>query len=798
MDKKTIFVEKYEDEYQNGNVDGCSSALLILALLYNSELEEKQYNHGIKRLLLKNNYIRNPLGYAYSEEDYHKTKHILDATLKLLQGINDRETLAQEESFFREDLQIAEEIIMDIADLAVYTECFYRMNQKNTERIQECIKSTDPFVEQVFSIVLFFQDQIRILKKDITALVDGDCMTGMELSIANRPADHCQDVKVSVSDNLEANMEGMDALVRYLFFLYKGKMADHISKEAIDTGLIRPYENIDFERLLHVANQRYLLCRLEEKVRYGYLGIKSIGKTEEGERYYYFGIEQEEKYKAHVLGRMRREYMFRQHALMDVGNMPKINAAQEQLQKLADALLGQQEEGFAVFAFDAFHPDQEIYEIASGIVEAKVRVTKALTKEYYLDRVVKDVCIRDFITAFTYLATLAEILFQASVQVMEEEDQATYCCQLSILEVAYLEEELARLYGFSKKQSHKLIGRFVFHEKNNQDDDLFAQPLVKVSKTQVLFSEALFDQVNLDRSIERQFIRYDKNVSQVGHEFEKDFLRTLKKGYKKGILDRSRKPIPNFSINTQTVKYIAFDDREIEFDFVAVLGDYLLLAELKAVMTSYDLDDLVNREENVDKAIEQLKRREKSVQHDWEKIRAAADIELPEKPYDPSHIIKVACMDTYDYTPMVREGIYVTDDSVFLKYFTNPYIDAVYQTAGGAAAKRVRKLWKKDYPDAEELMDYLAHPLATEAMGQAVEKTVLPIPRIDGQDLNIYSEELRLTGDPIKKAASDADVKWEEAKEDSPKGQRKKKKIYPNDPCPCGSGRKYKKCCGKG
>ena len=22
-------------------------------------------------------------------------------------------------------------------------------------------------------------------------------------------------------------------------------------------------------------------------------------------------------------------------------------------------------------------------------------------------------------------------------------------------------------------------------------------------------------------------------------------------------------------------------------------------------------------------------------------------------------------------------------------------------------------------------------------------------------------------------------------------------KIYPNDPCPCGSGKKYKKCCGK-
>ena len=25
----------------------------------------------------------------------------------------------------------------------------------------------------------------------------------------------------------------------------------------------------------------------------------------------------------------------------------------------------------------------------------------------------------------------------------------------------------------------------------------------------------------------------------------------------------------------------------------------------------------------------------------------------------------------------------------------------------------------------------------------------------------------------------------------------KKVKIYPNDPCPCGSGKKYKKCCGR-
>ncbi len=28
-------------------------------------------------------------------------------------------------------------------------------------------------------------------------------------------------------------------------------------------------------------------------------------------------------------------------------------------------------------------------------------------------------------------------------------------------------------------------------------------------------------------------------------------------------------------------------------------------------------------------------------------------------------------------------------------------------------------------------------------------------------------------------------------------GPQMQKKVYPNDPCPCGSGKKYKKCCGR-
>ena len=36
-------------------------------------------------------------------------------------------------------------------------------------------------------------------------------------------------------------------------------------------------------------------------------------------------------------------------------------------------------------------------------------------------------------------------------------------------------------------------------------------------------------------------------------------------------------------------------------------------------------------------------------------------------------------------------------------------------------------------------------------------------------------------------------------KDEEAKGpaRRAQQKVYPNDPCPCGSGKKYKQCCGR-
>ena len=36
----------------------------------------------------------------------------------------------------------------------------------------------------------------------------------------------------------------------------------------------------------------------------------------------------------------------------------------------------------------------------------------------------------------------------------------------------------------------------------------------------------------------------------------------------------------------------------------------------------------------------------------------------------------------------------------------------------------------------------------------------------------------------------------DETAQSAPK-KREHAKVYPNDPCPCGSGKKYKQCCGR-
>ena len=474
---------------------------------------------------------------------------------------------------------------------------------------------------------------------------------------------------------------------------------------------------------------------------------------------------------------------------MDLRNQKDNVAGNKKVAVLSEEFLKVQKKGSVLLDFSDFCPDKAVFLEAEKIANIKERIVESLTKEYYLDCKVKEIEVRDMILTYKFLRTISEILYVASKKCIDEENQETLLQEISLVEIEYFSKELARIHDFDLDYAKKLIDRFIFHEKNNREDDIFAQPLLKVSRTQVVISQALMDQVNLDRVIERQFIRYKQDVSAVGVAFEEKFLRRLTQGYQQGIADLKLKEVPNFQVNTNKVKYEAFDGKEIEFDVVSVLGDHLVLTELKAIMTSYDLNDLEERKKNIKKAVEQLQRRKESVKYDWDKFKNALSIEVPDEPYDEEHIILVVCTDSYDYTPLKKEDVFITDDSSYLKYFTNPYVDILITQQGKVEIKNVKTLWKHGKPKANEFKEYLMNPVSISPFTNTLKKEWIPLPVMDEKDYGIFLEEYVLMDDPIANAAKN--VKKEG------KATKKKKKIYPNDPCPCNSGKKYKYCCGK-
>lgn len=748
---KNKLIDEIKKAYTNNDASEYERKLFILILEYNGDIRAGEpYDHTLKHVLFRNNLIRNPLGVKYTVDNYTNTMHILQKTMFLCKAINEHKI--NMDNVFHEGFAIDNRIINDIIDIAIYTECLHKMNLINTQRMDDNAISKIPLVEQLLNVVLFYQDQLRIAKQNYQKELCENIITGMELLVADKSVEYCKDASVSMSDSFESMLESIDEIVRYLYYKHGKTLKESISTSDVDFRMINPYENGEFEKYLYVAAQRYLLCRLEEGIRYGYYSWNGLNKTEEGQRVYIFELENDEKYTARKLGIYRREYQIRKCSVIGYPNSDRIIAADEVMSKLTDELIATQEKCCLMFDLSDFHPNLEEFRMAEEFSGIKEHIVQALTKEYYLEQTVSDMKICDLLKTYKYLDVLGEIVSRASIKLIDENNQETYIKELCIVNISYLAKELSRFHGFKIEYSEKLIKQFVFSEKPNKED-IFSQPLLKISKTQVIFSPALIDQVNLDRFIERQFLHYNKNISNVGILFEKNFINTLEKGYSTNVFDLDRKTIPNLKINKNKIEYVAFDGKDIEFDVLMVLDDYLILTELKAVMTSYELSELENRKRNVKTAINQLQRRSESVKYDWEKIRAMSSIELPEEPFDKEHIILVACTDAFDFTPIKEQDVYITDDSTFLKYFTNPHVETIELSEGCAMIKTFKKLWAKDRPDAEEFKEYLLDPVTIHPFIDYMEKQFIPLPVMDENDLAIVCKEYRLIKDPIKEQA---------------------------------------------
>lgn len=223
-----------------------------------------------------------------------------------------------------------------------------------------------------------------------------------------------------------------------------------------------------------------------------------------------------------------------------------------------------------------------------------------------------------------------------------------------------------------------------------------------------------------------------------GKELEKRLREKLKKA--DGIF-----------VNTNKIEFLAYDGKNVEFDFIAVIDKYLLLIEMKSLLQPYDDDELYKRRKTLSEGIAQIKRRVNIVQKDWDKLKRLVNISLPDTPYDEDHIIKVVCTDVCNYTGLEEQDIIITDEATILKYFTNPYVTGVLnKQEEGVEFIEEQTLWKNGRPTAEEFISYLRCPDTMDFIVQCIEPEWKRIPLWDGYK-KVAFLDMVINEDPIRK-----------------------------------------------
>lgn len=419
-----------------------------------------------------------------------------------------------------------------------------------------------------------------------------------------------------------------------------------------------------------------------------------------------------------------------------------------------------------------FHFSKEEYETTFEIREARYGIAKSMLKDFYFEIDFKGITLEDILNTYNFLCVYSTIYMFAVDNVFEEDDYTIYKYTAPVINIEYFVKEISFLFDISEEKASKLLECFIYNPKQ-RNCEIFTNPLLMVNDSQILLCETLISTFNMERLVSKLLHKYDISYAAIGPKYEEQ-IRTELNEY------------DVVNVNTNKIVFKAFDGKDVEFDLLATFEDHLLIVELKSLTTPYGDEELKSKEQVILEGVDQVNRRVEIVQHDWDTIRSLASIELPEDPYPDAKIIKLVCTDIYDFTSLKYKGVTIIDDISLLKYFS-PLGIIKTRFAGKIPEEiEVMPIHKFGQPTIREFKEYIEHPTTIEYIPSCLKENFKPIPLLEGEGENpIGIFEYSLVENPYTKQIENKTV------------QRVNKKPGRNKKCPCGSGKKYKNCCGK-
>ena len=709
--------EVFKQAYAEGDLRRCIHAVISIATddFYDNR-------RGLRKVLYsEGNLLKNPLHYNFNQSDYEKTQTILLSAIE-----NMKKQALQEKSLITQEM--SDTYNNELAQLYLMYECLYHNRLNNEKRIKKSDFLKLELPQILHSFLVFLQSQYDIAQELVhNKSGNEEYLTGFESLVATEKPYLNPNVSVSIVDSFEQLLEDLDTLFRYVYYLKKDSKFTEDKIRQLE--FITPYESPEYMMLDTLAMLDNHFASLEAKIRYSEWAI-SIQKTSDGIDVYSFYPPDDKPYKTHIAAMLRKKY----NNMLSMANENKVSRFK--YFDLDEVVLISKRVN--VNDVESFHFDKIEYQKLAEHTSSIVSFLKKQIKPYYLKCSFNDITVDLYLNAFEFLYIFSKVYYCAA------KEAGALNALVPLLKLDYLYNELAAIYDLDYKIAKKLIDCYVFDSKTSKKKiygDIYTRPLICVGENMVLLSVFLIDQMNLERNVEVLLEWNNVNLAPVGKELEHKLITELKS-------------VANLSVNTTTIEFLAYDGKNIEFDFIAVLDDYLILIELKSLLQPYDDDELARRKKTISYGVDQVKRRVKVVQKDWDKIIANADIELPDKPYDEEHIIKIVCTDVGNYTGLESEGVILTDYATIVKYFKNPYVHGL-KIDQGTNVEFVQKqvLWEKGHPTSNEFIQYLHNPDTMSLFLDCLKTEWKQIPVFD-EYKQIAFQDIIVNEDPIKKFAA--------------------------------------------
>ncbi len=257
-------------------------------------------------------------------------------------------------------------------------------------------------------------------------------------------------------------------------------------------------------------------------------------------------------------------------------------------------------------------------------------------------------------------------------------------------------------------------------------------------------------------------------------------------------IEKAQKKIEgnNFGIRKNLLEYdqVMNDQREI------------IYGERRRVLDGENMRSAIYKmiTDRVENTVDNCVADDENGQKTWD-VREMNELLIPVIPLKPLTLDEVQNLNKNELKHMLKERavkLYEEKEAEF------PEAEMIRELERVVLLKTIDRKWMDHIDD----MEILREGIGLQAYGQRdplVEYKMAGFEMFDDMTANVQEETIRLLFHvrveqkvEREEVAKVTGTNKDESLQKAPK-KREAQKVYPNDPCPCGSGKKYKQCCGR-